>query len=796
MFRNYFKIGWRNLLRHKSYAAINIIGLSLGIACAIVIFTLVSFHLSFDRFHPGLSHIYRITTEWHDEGVEYNAAVPQPLGKAFRNDFSFAEYTARVVAYENNLITLTDEKEMKKFREEDGVAFADPSFFEIFNFPLVKGDKRTVLRDPHSAIITENIAKKYYGDADPVGRTIRLDNKIDFTITGVLKNLPPNTDRKSQIYLSYDNLKDRSAWFASDSSWSSVYSNCMCFIRLKPSITAAQVNKALPLLSKKYYEGRDAKITQFKLQPLTDVHFNKDYDGYVDNKYLWALGFIALFLIVTACVNFVNLATAQALNRSKEVGIRKVLGSQRAQLFWQFIAETTLITLFALVLAYVMAFYSLPLLNQLLKSRMELHLLGNIRLILFLTLVTILVIFLSGSYPGLVLARFQPILALKNKISQASIGGFSLRRILVVTQFAICQMLIIGSIVIASQMYYSKTIDLGFKKDAIVSLPLPINDKTKMHTLRDQVAAVAGVEKLSLCYQPPASGSNSNTSIKYDTRPEAEHWSINMKSADDQYLSTFNLQLVAGRNCYPSDTTREFVVNETVAKKLNLTPQQLLGHTISINGDGMKGPVVGVVKDFHNYSLHSQIAPICIMPDYTDYRTLSVKLNMRNSRTALASFEKIWNSVYPEYFYTPQFLDERIAEFYELDKVLLILVEVFAGVAIFIGCLGLYGLVSFMAVRKTKEIGVRKVLGARIGNILWIFGKEFTTLLLIAFAVAAPLGWWVMKVYLRDFEYQIKIGAGVFLLAIFFTFLIAALTVGYRSVRSALANPVKSLRTE
>jgi len=796
MFRNYFKIGWRNLVRHRSYAAINIVGLSLGIACAILIFTLVTFHLSFDTFHPDLRRIYRITTEFHDGKIEYNRAVPQPLGEAFRRDFTFAEATARIVSFRNNLITLTGVKEIKKFHEDEGVAFVEPSFFDIFDYPLLKGNKRTALLDPNSALITESVAKKYYGMADPIGRTFLYDNKVNYTITGVLKDFPPNTDRKQGVYLSYESMKQRYSWFASDSSWQNVYSDCMCYVRLKPSITAGQVNKAFPQLSNKYYTGRDAKIWQFRLQPLTDVHFNKDYEGTVDKKYLWALGFIGLFLIITACVNFVNLATAQALNRSKEVGIRKVLGSLRGQLFWQFIAETTLITLFAGILAYGMAHLSLPWLNQLLKSKMELDLLDNWRLPVFLSSLTLLVIFLSGAYPGLVLARFQPILALRNKISQASVGGFSLRRILVVTQFAICQALIIGAIVIAGQMYYSKNIDLGFDKDAIVTLPLPVNDKTKMHTLRDQVAAIAGVEKLTLCRHPPASWGNSNTGITYESRPEQEHWDINMKNADDQYLATFGLQLVAGRNCYPSDTTREFVVNETVAKKLNLTPQQLLGHRISINGNTIKGPVVGVVKDFHNYSLHSQIAPICIMPDYTEYSDLSIKLNLRNTHTALASFEKIWSSVYPEYLYSYYFLDERIGQFYDMDRIMLILVEVFAGIAILIGCLGLYGLVSFMAVRKTKEIGVRKVLGAGAHHILWLFGKEFARLLLIAFLIAAPLAWWAMQLYLRDFEYRINIGAGVFLLAIFFTFLIAALTVGYRSIQSALTNPVKSLKSE
>lgn len=797
MIRNYFKVAWRNLKKHKSYTTINVVGLAMGMGCSILIFTIVSFHLNFDQFHNDSDRIFRLTTKWQSETTDYSAAVPQPLGKAFRSDFDFAEKTARVVHYRNRLVSLQNDPQNRKFIEEDGVVFAEPEYFEIFNYPVLRSDKARLLTNPNEALITENIAKKYYGTEDPIGKVIRVNNRIDFTVKGILKNIPANSDRRQEIYLSYDNLKDENRWLASDSSWGGVYSGSQAYVKLKPNITRAQVDKALPLIVNKNYEGRDQKEWNFVLQPLADIHFNQELDGSADKNYLWALSIIGVFLIITACVNFINLATAQALNRAKEIGVRKVLGSMKSQLFWQFITETAIISLIAVVIAYAAAKLVLPPLNTLLESNMSLELFSNYKVPLFLLLTTLFIIFLSGSYPGLVLARFAPITALKSKLSQKNIGGFSLRRVLVVTQFAISQLLIIGTIVIAAQMSYSKSTDLGFSKDAVVMIPLPGNDATTKNTLKNEIAKIPGVEKLTLCYQAPASGSNSNTGVRYDNRAETEHWSINMKQADDKYISTFNIPLAAGRNFLPSDTTREFLVNETFVKKLNITdPNQVLGKIISVNGDGITAPIVGVVKDFYNYSFRSEIAPICIMPNQESYGNLAVKLNANSMQSSLASIEKLWNRSFPDYLFSREFLDERIERFYRMDSVMFNLIRAFSIIAIAIGCLGLYGLVSFMAVRKTKEIGVRKVLGAGMGNILWIFGKEFARLLLIAFVLAAPLAWWVMNSYLQEFTYRTNIGPGIFLMAIGITILIALVTVGYRSLRAANANPVKSLRTE
>jgi putative ABC transport system permease protein len=794
MLQNFFTIAWRNVRKNKAYATINILGLSLGIACSLLIFALVHYHFSFDDFHLANNRIYRIVTEWHDQVADYSQGTPSPLGKAVRKDLDGPETVARVVQY-RDLFTIQDKETTKKF--EESFIYAEPEFFEIFNFPLVRGDKATALHAPGQALITEKFAKKYFGNTGAaIGKIMRLANKTDFQVVGVLRDIPVNTDRPQEIYLSYDNLKDRNPRLGGDSSWGSVYSQFMTFVRLKPNSTVAQADKGLSVISKKYQKGRDAQTVVFRLQPLADIHFNATFDGSVDKKYLWALGLIGLFILITACVNFINLATAQALNRSTEVGIRKVLGGLGRQLFWQFITETALIALFAAVIGFSVAASGLPALNTLFKTQISLSFLTDPAAIGFAALLLLVVIFLSGSYPGLVLSRFQPVQALKSKLSQKQVGGFSLRRILVITQFTISQMLIIGAIVIAGQLRYVRTTDLGFNKDAIVLLPVPHNTSAELSTLDARLHAIPGVGALSYCQTAPASDAQNSTNARFDNRADDEHFEVFTKNADERYLSTFGLQLVAGRNFFRADSANEFLINENMVQRLNLhSPQEAIGKQLKI-GSKISGPIIGVLKDFYNQSLHSEMNAVVILPSRANYFTCAVKLDPANVRAELAAIEKVWNNTFPDYLYSYEFLDDSIAKFYETDTSLLTMIEIFAAIAVFIGCLGLYGLTSFMALRKTKEIGVRKVLGAGIPSILWLFGREFTRLVIIAFVIAAPVGWWVMHNYLQDFKYRITIGPGIFLLSIAATALIVLLTVSYQSIRSALANPVKSLKTE
>lgn len=794
MTSNYFKIAWRNIIRNTGFASINVIGLSAGLTCAILMYTLVSYHLSFDNFHGDLSRTYRMVTEEHVEDIDYYYVVPQPLGKAFANDFDFAEKVARTRDYTSVIVSLPEEKDNKKFKEERMVEFTEPAFFEIFNFPTVIGSAAAI-KEPNTALITQSISHKYFGDDDPMNKVIRVNSQgkaVDFRIVGVLRDFPINSHFTRQVFLSYENLKDYNAWYASDRSWGSFSGGMQCFVRLKPNVTKEQVDAALPQLVDKYYDEEARGFYSFMLQPMTEVHYDTRFGASFTEKNVWTIGLTAFVILLIACINFVNLASAQVLNRSKEVGIRKVLGSQRLYIFMQFIVETGMIALFSVVVACVLSQSLLPVLNNILQTKLTIHFFDQWQVPVFLLTTLVFVVIVSGGYPALLMTRFEPIRAMKQKLSASK--GLSLRRVLITMQFVVSQALIICVFIIHSQMEYSLNTDLGYDKNAIVMINMPHGDKVKMKTLRDRLLALPGVKDVSLCFSAPGSGSNVETSVRYNDHTKDEPWDINMKQADDQYVSTFNLKLVAGRNIMPSDSVTEFLVNETFVKKLGLTsPDEVLGKMLAINGETMKARIEGVVKDFYTYSMHEEIAPLCISSDYSWFTNFAARVDMSQAQSILSEFNGIWNEAYPDDIFSYQFVDDAVAQFYHNDKTIMTLVQIAALVAIVVCCLGLYGMVSFMAVRKTKEIGIRKVLGASVPSILWLFGREFAILIGVAFVLAAPFAWLTMNKWLDTFVYHINITPLSFVLAVLGTIVIAAITVSYHSMRSAMANPARSL---
>lgn len=804
MLRNYLKIAYRTLLRYKAYTTLNVLGLTLGLTCAILIFMMVKFHLSFDQYHSKADRVVRIVSYFKTpDGEFYTPGVPAPLGDAVRTEIAPLEKVSMV--YNEDVVTVAlieGGVPIKKFKEDNGgVFFVEPDLFSILDLKILKGNIQD-LKQPNVVFLTEKIAKKYYGDADPIGKVIRFDARLNVKVAGIVQDFPSNTDIKGSIIASYATRATYNPDWEKymKNHWGGINSSTQCYALLKPNTTVAQVQKLTPGFIAKHYEKPEDRKSRFLyVQPLSDLHFNDNYNGVIPKRIITTLGIIGLLLLITACINFVNMATAQALKRSKEVGVRKVMGSSRGQLFWQFIAETAIIAILAGIVSYILSSILFPLLSnwqeELIGYRMIFSELIDLSFWAIFILTIISVIFLSGSYPGFVLSGFNPVVALKGKISTQSLGGVSIRKALVVTQFVITQILVIGTIVVSSQMNYFIKSEMGFKHDAILQMPVPQQDAVKLQTLKTQLKNLPSIEKVTYIWTPPMSQSHNTTDVKYDTRQESEKFSLNTKFADEDYLSLYGIKLLAGRNIAHIDTMREALVNEELVKRLGeKSNDKVLNKILEFNG--RKITIVGVVQDYHVMTLHEKIPALAITSSTEMYRTVAVKMNMADAQNTIKKMDKIWSATFPDFVFEYQFYDEAIGKMYQMETAMLGLIQAFALIAILIGCLGLYGLVSFMVAQKTKEIGVRKVLGASIGQILWLFGKEFSFLILIAFIISAPAAWWVLNGWLQDFEFRINIGIGIFAVAIIVTGLIALITVGWQSSRAALANPVKSLRTE
>lgn len=811
MFQNSFTILFRRLKRNRTFTLINVLGLAVGIAASLLIFLVIRNELTYDGFHNKKDRIYRVVTtnvnRSNGEPVSYNGSVPVLLPDALRTDFPQIEKVAAVWALGGAQIYIPgkDLAHEKRFKENQGNFFIEPSFFELFDFQWLEGNA-TALSQPNTVVLNETSAKNYFGSSkNAIGQTIQMWSfRIPLRVVGVFKDLQDNTDipvRMAASYATFRNLNKQ--MFNDPFSWTSNWWSSECFVLLPPNLPVQSLQAQLPHLVKKYYNEEQHQLyTRAKLsfQPLKEMHLDNRFDTFrgdaISKKDLWALGLIGMFLLLVACINFINLATAQSVNRAKEIGVRKVLGSNRPALLKQFLGETALITLLALVLGYVLALLALPYLCRLVNKPLSLSLAQSPVVVLFLLLTGAVVTCLAGFYPGLVLSRFNPIKAIKSKVK---VGGISLRRSLVVTQFVIAQLLIIGTFVVVQQMRYFRSWPLGFEKEAIALIDLPSDslDKLKYHYLTQQLQKVPGVQAASLCMDAPSNYGGMVTSFFFDNKPHKEDFNIEMQCADTAYLNTFRLQLLAGRIPYASDSLKELLVNETAVKALGLkSPRDIIGKNITFENPTQVCQVVGVLRDFNSRPLREAPRPLVLGTSFPAYSTVAVRMNPANLKTTLEQVHAAFTGVFPSYLYDCSFFDDRIAGFYKSEAVTSALFSSFAALAIFISCLGLYGLVSFMAVQKTREVGIRKVLGASVKSILLLFSKEFTLLVGIAFFIAAPLGYYLMHQWLSGFYYHIRPGIGVFALAIGLSVAVAWLTVGYKAFKAAVANPVNSLKAE
>lgn len=787
---NSFRVAIRQAIRNKEQTAIKILGLSVGIAVCLVIFLVVRFETSFDDFHPSRDHIYRVVSVFKTpQGIAYESGVPFPTAPALRRDYPQLKNVGSLLSLGGDGLISLDSS--KKFRETNSIFYADPQFFGMFAFRWLTGDQPTALAEPNTVVLTRSMASKYFGSwTSAMGRTLKLDNNRLLKVTGVLEDVPANTDFPLKVVISYATLKNTGV-NGMLNNWVGIFAQHYCFVTLPDNMSEAAFDKDLTDVVRRYKpaENQDQGLM---LLPLKDMHYDTRFNTFNNHPFSRALirtlSLIGLFVLLIACVNFINLSTAQAINRAREVGVRKVLGGTRLQLLRQFMAETCVLVTIAAILAILVCRLALPWINGLLDANLHLDAATGYSLLAVISVTTVL----AGFYPSIVLSGFNPVTAFKSKTAPGQGGSNLLRRVLVVLQFSISQALIICVLIIIGQVDFFRTVPMGFDKDAILITHMP--DNSKMNLLRTQLLQTPGVEKVSFSYASPLDiNTDWNSDIIYNGVQQHD-FGVNLKWADSVYPSLYHFQLLAGKL---APTPYTMVVNESFLRKLGIhRPEAALGAKVIINGVGDTSTISGVVRDFNIAPLQDSIRPAMLENWNQQYSTINVKLTPTMIARTLPAIEKIWKDAYPDDVYEYRFLDESIAHYYVQEEQMASLYKIFAALAVFISCLGLYSLVSFMAANRAREIGVRKVLGASVGNIVYLFSREFLLLVVLSFLIAAPVAGFSMEKWLQNYAYHFKPGPFLYLQAVCISIIIAWLSVGYRSLKAARSNPVDNLRAE
>ncbi|MGW8124033.1 FtsX-like permease family protein [Roseivirga echinicomitans] len=807
MLKNYITTALRNLIRNKTYTVINVFGLALGISAAIVLFKIVLFEKSFDQHQTNFDRLYRFTTQTESANlVEMEAGIPNPFTLAFKTDYPDLGTPVRVFGIGQNQLTVTNSiGDLQHFEQKNGIAFADKAYFKLFDYEFELGNPATALEKPGSAVISVSLVEKLFGITDGgydriIGETVRINDKFDVFVTAVVKDPPVNSSVPFFFLIEYETLKEIFDFYQPD-SWNTISSNGNVYFLSSEAVEESQIKTALIDIVKKYLPEDKSKLS-FGLQAMKDIHFQPEYNTYEDaavsSDFLTIPIAIGVFLILTACINFINLSTALAIKRAKEVGIRKVLGGSKGQLVKQFLGETFFITIISVLISLGAAELIMKNMEQFVGYDLSLNLLQDPQLIMILVGVTIGVTLLAGLYPSLILAKLAPVMALKGKGQSALSGNVNTRRGLVIFQFVISQLLVVCTLVVIAQMQFFEKKDLGFRKTSIITFPLPSNENEKLEPLRNELFTFPGIEKVSFNFSSPLSDNSISSSFSYAPLEMEGSYNAAYKIVDENYLDLYGLELLAGRNFRSTDTLDVAIISQEVLRLMQIDdPNEAIGKEILSGFSGVKR-VIGVINDFHTKSLKEKIEPVIFVSFSGYYYEGALRFEGTNEQTGkvIAALESAWTKQYPNVLFNYSLFSESIMENYEEEANMMKLFQIFSGIAILIGCLGLYGLVAFLASQKTKEIGIRKVLGASVGQILNIFSRELLVLIVIAFLIASPVAYYIMDSWLSDFEYRINMNVWVFVIAVGFTLLVAGLTTGFRSVRAAQANPVDSLRSE
>ena len=807
MAQNYFKIAWRNLWKNKTFSIVNIAGLTIGVACFLLIGFYVYDELNFDKCNSNVSRIYRVDEQIKFGDFLYNGAgTPAIMGPSFTKAFTQVEQFVRLK--KNNNIVI--KKGVENIREER-VVYADSTLFKVFTFPMISGNPNNALTEPHSLVITESIAKKYFGSNEVVGKTMLVNDNASYKITAVVKDIPTQSHFHFDFFMPLSELDEsrNNTWFTT---------NCQTYVLLKSGTNPDNMTKAFNVAMNAYeapqYKGemnmtqeefeKAGNFTKCSLTALSNIHLHSNKTDELETngsiQYVYIFSAIAIFILLIACVNFINLSTAQSSSRAKEVAMRKVLGGNRKNLIAQFLTESLLISVLSFILAILLILFLLPLFNQLTAKNLDASILLHPFVFAGILLIALMVGLVAGSYPAFVLSSYQPIQVMKAHFSRG-IKGLTLRNALVVFQFSISIVLIIATVVIYNQLSYIRNKDIGFNKDQVLILKNTYALNTGAKAFQNELAQMPNVKSITSTGFLPITGDRSDRAFVNGATFNGKDFSLMQQwPIDENYIPTLQIQLKSGRNFSPKfkSDSNAVIINEAAAKllgidnpinkKLSRVDDVATGKLITYN-------VIGVIKNFNFNSLHEQIAPL-VFNLQNDNGSMALRISANNIPGLIAQIKDKWKAMAPSQPFSYYFLDEEFARQYNAEDRTGKMAIIFSTLAILIACLGLFGLVTYAAARRTKEIGIRKVVGASVGSIIAMLSKDFIKLVIIAIVIASPIAWWAMSKWLQGFAYRIDIGWWVFVTAGLLAIMIALATVSFQSIKAAVANPVKSLRTE
>ncbi|MEP6846070.1 MAG: FtsX-like permease family protein [Panacibacter sp.] len=809
MFKNHFKIAWRNLVKYKFISFINLFGLTVGLTCCLLITTYILNELSYDRYNKNANNIYRVTRTFNNQDGVVSltlSTVSPPFGYYFPNDFPEIQKMTRLL--ENGITPLSYKD---KLINENNVFFADENLFDVFSVKAIKGNSATALAEPFSVMLTEETAKKYFGNEDPMNKVLRYNNQLDLKVSGIYKAFPSNAHLHPGMLISFNTLKDSAVYGEQNlrTNWGN--NSFFTYLLLPNNYDPQKMIERFPKFIDEHmdrtdYNGRQvSKFTSLGLQKLTDIHLysHTDYEaepnGDMNRVKIFAA--IAFFILLIACINYMNLSTARSALRAKEIGIRKVIGARKKELIFQFLSESVIICWVSGILSLCCLYFTLPWLNKVSGQQLSIDILFKWQVLVPVFLAPFIIGILSGIYPAMFMSSFQPVKTLKGLV-KAGGTSISFRKILVVTQFSISIILIITTAIVFQQLNYMQQKPLGFDKEHVAIIPYNYALNDKFDAFRNELLANSNFKDVSRTSRIPtgrlldAMGASTMSS---DTMQPIKT-DIKLVSVDYHFIPTYNIAMAAGRNFskeYSTDTSN-FILNETAVNAIGWkNAEAAIGKDFKYGN--YQGHVIGVIKDFHFESMHQKIVPLVLEmfpPSQFYFNNLSVKLSGGKVSASLDYLEKTWHKFLPEVPYQYTFLDENFDALYQSEQRQGTIFTVFACIAIFIASLGLFGLSAFAITLRIKEIGVRKVLGANVTSIVTLLASDFLKLVLIAAIIAFPVAWFAMNSWLKDFAYRISISWWIFLLAAIAALLVALLTVSFQAIKAAVANPIKSLRTE